>query len=97
MSYTKVVKEQWHRDWNGEDILCDDVDVLILPEEGSVYIEQEDDCIMLTTQQAIELMEILEVVEWSATALPITEKNVSSQKNTTPQDVRLVMHHIKKK
>lgn len=62
MSYTKVVKRQWHRDWDGEYTLCDDIGVLILPETGSVYIEQEDDCIMLTTQQAIELRELLGVV-----------------------------------
>lgn len=59
MSYTKVVKRQWHRDWSGEDILCDDVDVFILTEAGSVYIEQDGDEIMLTTQQAIELVQAL--------------------------------------
>lgn len=62
MSYTKVVKEQWHRDWNGRDILCEDVDVFIQPDTNTVYIEQDGDEILLTTQQAIELRKILEVV-----------------------------------
>lgn len=62
MSYTKVVKRQWHRDLWGEDILCDDVDVFIQTDTNTVYIEQDGDEIKITTQQAIELRKILEVV-----------------------------------
>lgn len=62
MSYTKVVKRQLHRDWSGEDILCANIEVFIQPDTNTVYIEQDGDEILLTTQQAIELREILEVV-----------------------------------
>lgn len=62
MSYTKVVKRQLHRHWSGEDILCDDIGVFIQPDTNTVYIEQDGDEILLTTQQAIELREIWEEV-----------------------------------
>lgn len=62
MSYTKVVKRQWHRDWSGEDVLCDDIEVRIFPEAGGLHIKQDDDFIMLTAQQAIELRKVLGVV-----------------------------------
>lgn len=62
MNCTKVVKRQLHRDRSGEDILCDDVDVFIIPVTNTVYIEQDGDEIWLTTKQAIELRKILELV-----------------------------------